>query len=78
MTSRHRQARTPHVIDTSELMTWLADDERAWMLYASSSREPKSLEVSAGRTNFRVTHGKEVVYIGTQPGEAVEAYNAIV
>lgn len=77
MISRHKHASTPHTIDTFELMSWLADEERAWVLFASSSREAKALEVAAGRSTFRVTRGGGVVYLGTQPGEAVEAYNAI-
>ena len=77
MISRHKHVSTPHTVDTFELMTWLGDAERAWVLFASSSREQKALEVAAGRSTFRVTHGTEVVYLGTQPGEAVEAYNSI-
>jgi len=68
----------PRDVDVNEFTRWLADSERALVVFASSTREPKALEVYAGRSLFRVTHGKQLVYLGVQPGEAVEAYNAIV
>ena len=68
---------TPHTIETQELMTWLADEWRPTLIFASSTLEPKALYVFASRACYRVTHGDNVVYLGSQPGEAVEAYNSI-
>lgn len=68
---------TPHTIDLNEMLDWLGDSERALVVFASSSREPKSLEIMAGRAVYRVKHGDAVVYFGSQPGDAVEAYNSI-
>ena len=69
--------RPSHSVEVDELTRWLADSERALVVFASSSREQKALEVYAGRSLYRVTRGKQLVYLGTQPGEAVEAYNSI-
>jgi hypothetical protein len=72
-----RKRAEPHAIDLAEMLAWLADSERAFTAYASSSSEPKRLEIAAGRAVYRVTHGTDVVYLGTQPHDAVEAYNNI-
>lgn len=65
-----------HTIDLDEMLTWLDDRRRASVLYASSSREWKSLEVACAG-GYAVLHRGEVVWEGTDGKTAVEKYNAI-
>lgn len=66
-----------HTIDLDEMLAWIADSQTAWVTYASSSEQPKGLEVAAGRCAYRVMHGSTVVYEGTDGRSAVNAYNSV-
>ena len=65
-----------HTINLDELLLWIEDSETAYVTYASSSREPKALEVKVAG-GYRVTHGDDTVYEGTDGKSAVDAYNSI-
>lgn len=67
----------PHTVELDDMLTWMADSDRAFVQFASSSHEPKALEVAAGNRLYRVRHGETVVYLGSQPADAVETYNSI-
>ena len=67
----------PHTITDDELRAYirrLTAYER-WDLFASSSNEPKALEVAMNCTGFRVTVGDVVTYLGQNVSDAVRAYN---
>jgi hypothetical protein len=69
-----RRARSePHQISLDDML----DDLRAerWDVYASSSAEPKRLEVMVGGHGFRVTVAGVEVYRGQNASDAVRAYN---
>lgn len=63
----------PHTITDDELIAYLKRER--WDLFASSSREPKALEVLMGGIGFRVTVGDVVTYRGNNASDAVRAYN---
>lgn len=63
---------TPHTVDLDEMLAWI---DREYVTAASSSREPKRLEVKLSG-GYRVTVRDEVVYEGTDGRSAVNAYNA--
>lgn len=60
-------------LTTEELTAWMAEE---WTVYSGSSRERKRLLCSL-RGTLRVTVAGEVVWQGTEPSAAVEAYNEI-
>ena len=60
-----------HTIDLDEVLAWI---EREWITAASSTREPKRLEVALAG-GYRVTHGDVEVYRGGDGRSAVNAYN---
>lgn len=65
---KHNQ---PHTIDLEGLQSW---KETGRLLYASSSREPKRLYCTLNGT-FQLEYRGEIIWQGTQPFSAVEAYN---
>lgn len=68
-----RGGRTPkHTVDLDEMLAWIAD---GYVTYASSSSEPKCLEVRIAG-GYRVRRGDKTVYEGTDGKSAVDAYNA--
>lgn len=67
--SRHRSQ--PHTVDLDEMLAWIA---REWIVGASSSAEPKSLEVALAG-GYRVTLRGQVIYEGNDGRSAVTAYN---
>lgn len=66
-----------HKITVDDMLTWLDSEARRYVTYASCSSARKRLEVMVNRTGYRVTHGDDVVYLGMNPGAAVDAYNDI-
>lgn len=65
-----------HIIDLDEMLEWIATGSNAYAQYAFCSEGPKKLEVRLAG-GYRVTHGDDVVYEGTDGKSAVAAYNAI-
>ncbi len=63
----------PHIISDDELLAYMKRER--WDLFASSSAEPKALEVLMGGVGFRVTVGDVVTYRGQHASDAVRAYN---
>ncbi len=63
----------PHTITDDELIAYLKRER--WDVFASSTREPKALEVLMGGAGFRVTVGDVVTYRGNSASDAVRAYN---
>lgn len=63
----------PHTISDDDLLAYLKRER--WDVFASSSSEPKALEVLMGGTGFRVTVGDVVTYRGDNASDAVRAYN---
>ena len=63
----------PHVVTLEEFQDWYAKED---VLFASSSRENKRLVCSLNG-NIKVLVASEVVWQGTQPFSAIEAYNEI-
>lgn len=61
----------PHTVDLDEMLAWI---DREWVTAASSSREPKRLEVAL-RGGYRVSHRDAIIYEGTDGRSAVNAYN---
>lgn len=66
----------PHTISLDDLLSHLRTER--WELYASSSVEPKRLEIMTGGVGFRVTVGDKEVYRGQNASDAVNAYNEAV
>lgn len=62
-----------HTITDEELFAYLKRER--WDVFASSSSEPKALEVLMGGIGFRVTVGDVVIYRGNVASDAVRAYN---
>lgn len=69
----HRMCSKPHTITEDELMAYVRRER--WDVFASSSREPKALEVSMIGSGFRVTVGDTEVYRGQNASDAVRSYN---
>lgn len=63
----------PHTISDDELLAYMKRER--WDCFASSSAEPKALEVLMGGSGFRVTVGDVVTYRGQNLSDAVRAYN---
>lgn len=63
----------PHTISDDDLLAYLKRER--WDVFASSSSEPKALEVLMGGIGFRVTVGDVVTYRGDNASDAVRAYN---
>lgn len=61
----------PHTIDLDEMLAWI---DREYVIGASSTREPKRLEVKLSG-GYRVTVRGTVVYEGTDGSTAVRHYN---
>lgn len=63
----------PHTITDDELRDYMKRER--WDVFASSSAEPKALEILMSGTGFRVTVGDVVTYRGQNVSDAVRAYN---
>jgi len=63
----------PHTVTLEEFQDWYAKED---VLFASSSRENKRIVCSLNG-NIKVIVAGEVVWQGTQPFSAIEAYNEI-
>ena len=63
----------PHVVTIEEFQDWYSKED---VLFASSSRENKRLVCSLNG-NIKVLVAGKVVWQGTQPYSAIEAYNEI-
>lgn len=68
-----RPRRQPDTIDLDNLLTYLREEH--WDTYASSSVEPKRLEIMLNGMGFRVTVRDVEVYRGQDASDAVRAYN---
>lgn len=66
---------TQHTISRDDLLSYLRRER--WDVFASSSREPKCLEVLMSGPGFRVTRGGDEVYRGDNADDAVRAYNEL-
>lgn len=66
-----RRLPEPHTVDLDEMLSWI---EREYVTAASSSVEPKRLEVKLSG-GYRVTIGDCPIYEGTDGRTAVDAYN---
>lgn len=73
MRTQNKRRHMPHTIDEDELLDHLKNER--WEIYASSSREPKRLEVLINGQGFRVTVRDEIAYKGQNVSDAVRAYN---
>ena len=62
----------PHTITLDEMLAWI---DRKLVIFASSSRESKHLEVKLSG-GYRVTVRGAVAYEGTDGRSAVNTYNA--
>ena len=63
----------PHTVTLEEFQDWYAKED---VLFASSSRENKRLVCSLNG-NIKVLVAGQIVWQGTQPFSAIEAYNEI-
>lgn len=63
----------PHTITDDQLLNYMKRER--WDMFASSSEEPKALEVLMNGMGFRVTVGDVVTYRGQNASDAVRAYN---
>lgn len=63
----------PHTIQIGDLRAYL--NRERWDVFASSSEEPKSLEVLMSGIGFQVKVGDVVTYRGQNASDAVRAYN---
>ena len=66
----------PDLVDLDEMLKWIEDRTYSLMTYASSSDEPKCLEIRLSG-GYVVSHGDVVVYSGTDGRTAVDAFNNI-
>jgi hypothetical protein len=63
-----------HDVDLDEMLAWI---DRETVIYASSSKEPKRLEVKMSG-GYRVTLRGQTLYEGTDGRTAVTKYNEAV
>lgn len=63
-----------HTITESDLEEWL--NRPRWEVYASSGGPNTRKTLEADRDIFRVKHGDETVFLGSDRAAAVAAYNA--
>ncbi len=63
----------PHTTDLDEMLAHLRVER--WERYASSSHEPKTLDVMVRGVGFRVTVRGVETYRGQNASDAVNAYN---
>ena len=66
----------PCIVDLDDMLQWIEYRAHRLMTYASSSDEPKCLEICLSG-GYVVSHGDVVVYSGTDGRTAVNAYNNI-
>ena len=62
-------------ITTGEVDGWI--QEPIWVVYALDTAYVKKLSIAVGFRGFRVTHGKEIVYEGSNMANAIDFYNKI-
>lgn len=67
-----------HELILHDLVDYLSDNKTRWITYDSSAKEDKWLEVAIGDCDYRVLHGREIVYEGFSMRFAVQKYNEIV
>jgi len=68
-----RMRSEPHTISEDEILAYLRREN--WHILASSSREPKRLEMLLCGIGYRVTAGDVETYRGQNVSDAVRAYN---
>jgi hypothetical protein len=62
-----------HMLDADDLAAYLSAGE--WKIYAFRLSPPRRLEVATSGIAIRVFVGDDVVYHGSNPADAVAAYN---
>ena len=63
----------PHQLDLDEVLDYLRQEN--WMTFASSTREPKQMELLVNGAAFRVLVRGVETYRGQNVSDAVRAYN---
>lgn len=76
MITRHQRRSEPHTLDLDEVLTHMRKEQ--WVTYASSTSEPKSMELMVNGQAFLVTVRGVVTYRGQNASDAVRAYNEAV
>lgn len=63
-----------HTAAVADFLSYLNEDE-PFHTFASSTKEPKQLQVASGKKAFRVFHGNELMYDGKDPYIVTSVYN---
>lgn len=73
--SKILQTTYAQMITRNEVSDWIRG--KIWIAYSLDRICSKKLQIAVGMPGFRVLHGKEIIYEGSNLSDAVDAYNNI-